>query len=220
MMQAAGAKKGLVIGDAFEGGFYAGNIVEAGAEYYVIVAPKASGESTQQFKTSSTGSPTATQTLNDGLNATAAMVAFRSHPAAAFCSLLTIGGFSDWYLPSRDELELCYRNLKPNVQGNNTANRPKSPYTYPEGDDLSADTIGVNRNSSPTGAAYTLGDPEPTSVTDFVDSGTEAFSSSSYWSSTGYDNEKAWMMNFGNGTQSNGFKDNQYYVRAVRRVPV
>jgi len=210
-----------VIGEAFGGGFYAGNIVEGGVEYYVIVAPKSSGESSsQQFKTSQTASPAATQTLNDGPAATSAMVTAGSHPAAAFCDGLTIGGFSDWYLPARDELELCYRNLKPTTNSNDTSDRPKSSITYPEGDDLSADTMGVNRNSSPTGSAYTTGDPAQTSVTDFVDGGTEAFASANYWSSSEYSDTLAWLQVFNDGFQGNGFKDTSNYVRAVRRLPV
>ena len=43
-----------------------------------------------------------------------------SHPAAQFCEGLTIGGFSDWYMPARNELEICYYNLKPTTQNNNT----------------------------------------------------------------------------------------------------
>jgi hypothetical protein len=34
------------------------------------------------------------------------------HPAAQMCSDYSQGGFSDWYLPSRSELNLMYTNMK------------------------------------------------------------------------------------------------------------
>ena len=40
------------------------------------------------------------------------------HQAANFCHTLNIDGFCDWYLPSRDELEFIYHNLKPTHQPN------------------------------------------------------------------------------------------------------
>jgi hypothetical protein len=221
MQAAAGVKKGPTeIGQAFGGGFYAGKIVEGGTGYYIIVAPKSSGESSsKQFKTSNTAAPSATQTLNNGPAASASMNS-ATYPAAQFCEELSIGGFSDWYLPARDELELCYRNLKPTTTANTTSNRSKSSITYPEGNDLLADTQGVNRNSNPTGAAYTSGTPSQTSVTAFITGGTEAFASDIYWSSSEFSDTAAWFQVFSTGFQNSTNKSISFYVRAVRRVPV
>jgi hypothetical protein len=222
MQAAAGVKKGPTeIGQAFGGGFYAGKIVEGGTEYFIIVAPKSSGESSgKQFKTTNDAAPSATQTLNNGPAASSSMNS-ATYPAAQFCEGLTIGGFSDWYLPARDELELCYRNLKPTTTANNTSDRGKSSITYPEGNDLLADTMGVNRNSNPTGAAYTSGTPSQTSVTAFITGGTEAFASDYYWSSSEFSDTAAWFQYFLNGNQySTLSKTNSRHVRAVRRVPV
>jgi hypothetical protein len=209
-----------VIGEAFGGGFYAGNIVEDGTEYFIIVAPKSSGEDDGlEFKTSNTDAPSATQTLNNGPAASASMDS-ATYPAAEFCEGLTIGGFSDWYLPARDELELCYRNLKPTTTNNNTSDRAKSDITYPEGDDLSADTMGVNRNSNPTGSAYTTGSPAQTSATAFQTGNTEAFEAGDYWSSSEFDSNAAWKQDFFDGNQNDSTKGDSFSARAVRREAV
>ena len=102
------------------------------AKYRVIVAPKSSGEnSSKQYKNALTAAPSATGTLTEGLNATLAMVADGSstvYPAAHFCNDLSIGGYTDWYLPARDELELIYRNLKSHATSNyTTPDRQNSP---------------------------------------------------------------------------------------------
>jgi hypothetical protein len=33
----------------------------------------------------------------------------------------SIGGFTDWYLPARYELDIAYFNLKPSTQANDTS---------------------------------------------------------------------------------------------------
>jgi hypothetical protein len=103
-----------------EGGFFAGQISTAGtgvADYNLVIAPKSSGEnSSKQWKTSNT-STAGTSSVIDGPTNSANMND-ASHPAAQFCEGLTIGTFSDWYMPAQNELEVCYFNLKPTTTSN------------------------------------------------------------------------------------------------------
>lgn len=102
-------------GTPFGGGLYAGQIKEDdGKTYAIIVAPKAQGgeaSGTLVWKTTQT-TTTGTDSLNNGFNNTAAMVAagISLHPAAQFCKGLSINGYTDWYLPAKDELNLIYTN--------------------------------------------------------------------------------------------------------------
>ena len=132
-----------------------------------------------------------------------------THPAALFCEGLTIGGFSDWYMPAKNELEVCYYNLKPTTTVNVTSG---------------AGWGGINANAVPARASqYSSGTPAQTSSADFKSTGAEDFSSSVvYWSSTGFsaDARKGNFQNFDDGVQYGDYKVNSNNVRAVRRVAV
>jgi len=201
------------------------------AKYRVIVAPKATGENSAiAYKNANTAAPAACGTLTEGFKATMAMVAADTstvYPAAHWCKNLTIAGRTDWYLPARDELELCWRNLKPTADANyTTADRPTT--ATPDYKNLgsygdTANTHGLNNNSSPTGAAYTSGSPAQVAAgKNFRTSESEAFAYGSfyYWSSSEFSVTNAWNQNWGSsypGGQGNGSKPNASYVRAVRR---
>lgn len=189
------------IGDAYEGGFFAGQINDGGTIYDLIVAPKSSGEnSSKQWKTSNT-STSGTSSTTDGPSNTTAMNN-ASHPAAQFCAGLSIGGYTDWYMPAKDELEVLYYNLKPTTTSNITSS-------------------GTNTNAVPSrNSNYTSGDPAQTSVTDFQTGNTEAFASAYYWSSTEDSSLRAFPQSFDTGDQGFTNKGNSLYVRAVRRLAV
>ena len=200
------------------------------ARHRVIVAPKASGENPgTQIKNTNSALPTACQTLTEGFAATQAMFTADSstvYPAAHWVRNLNIGGRTDWYIPARDELELCWRNLKPVTNNNHTsANRPVSSLNYANNGSYgdTANTHGLNNNSSPAGAAYTASVPAQTAATAFRTGGAEAyeFGNAYYWSSSEYSaSAGAWTQlwnSSGPGFQSNYGKSNTLRVRAVRR---
>jgi hypothetical protein len=195
-----------VIGQSYGGGYYAGQISTAGngvADYYLIVGPVASAQNASglQWKTSMTSTP-GTNSVIDGPTNTNNMNNV-SHPAAYFCKGLTVGGYTDWYLPARNELEICYYNLKPTTATNNT-------------------NFGVNLNAVPSRSSnYTSGTPAQTTATNFKDTGTEDFIATAYWSSSQHISlpPDAWCEYFVNGDQF-GIKIYAYAVRAVRRVAI
>lgn len=191
-----------VIGQTYGGGYYAGQIgVSSVATHYIVVGPVASAKSTLTWKTSNT-STAGTSSLIDGpANSTAMNNA--SHPAAQFCEGLTIGGYSDWYMPAKNELEVCYYNLKPTTTSNQTSS-------------------GINANAVPARASnYTAGTPAQTTAAAFITStGAEAFTAGPYWASTEYGAVYGWAQDFPNGRQYDGSKSSLNRVRAVRRVAV
>lgn len=200
------------------------------ARYRVIVAPKASGENASiAYKNANTAAPAATGTLTEGRKATLAMVGADTstvYPAAHWCNNLNIGGKTDWYLPARDELELCWRNLKPTIDANYvTASRPASATANYANLGSYGDTSnahGLNNNSAPAGASYGPGVPAQTAAAAFKTGGAEAFAYGAeyYWSSTEYDAASAWRQYWASaapGAQLNNSKSGAYRVRAVRR---
>ena len=199
---------GLTIGAALGGGFFAGQISTAGngiADYNLIVAPVSSGENaSKQWKNANTAVPGADSVI-DGPQNTADMVADGNatvYPAAHFCNDASIGGFTDWYMPAKNELEICYYNLKPTTTANNTSS-------------------GTNTNAVPSrGSNYTAGTPAQTSAAAFKDTGAEDFAAANYWSSTEGSATLAWRQTFFYGYQTSTTKVTSFRVRCVRRLAI
>lgn len=213
------------IGDFVAGGYYAGNIVINDIAYALILAPKSSGESTSNLTIQSARAsawPSGTLTLNNGAAASAALAGVSS-AAAQFCENLSIDGYMDWYLPSRDELEICYRAFKPTTDANYVTNRNYDGTVFSEGYTGSSKN-GVNANSRPAGLAYVVSQPTQTANPLFKEGGSEAFlPTTPYWSSTQYGTFQPDMgvgQTFNTGQQFNTFKDTAYKVRAVRKAPL
>lgn len=192
----------------WQGGYYAGLMNIDGKTYAIVVSPKAQGETYNTLNTNNLSLP---ETINtyDGWANTEWMVADGGgfHPAAIFCRSLTIGGFNDWYLPAMDELELCYRNLKPTTEANFTGN-------------VQGLFSGINAYSIPPGQEYTAIDPSQTASNAFKLGGSESFNTDFHWTSTQhqYFVDIQYVQRFSDGAQAFDVKKKVYYTRAVRRV--
>lgn len=201
-----------VIGQAYGGGYYAGSISTAGngvADYYLVVAPLATGASYLAWKNAATATPGADSTVNGAQN-TADMVADGNstvYPIAWFCKNLTIGGYTDWYFPAKFELEICYFNLKPSTGGN-------------------INTVGANPYAVPARASnYTGGNPATnpaqTTAAAFQDTGAEDYISfANYAGSNETSTTNNYFKFFGNGDDGSDNKTFDFHFRAIRKVPV
>ncbi len=188
------------VGTAIEGGFFVCVINIAGEHYGLVVAPKDGGEHAPATWNKSAKALAGARSYCDGHANTEAMAKAGS-ALAAWARGLELDGFTDWYLPSRDELELCYRHLKPGSEKN---------YQFRSGD---------NPSSVPTGYPYTDTNPPQTSVANFQDDGPDAFADDWYWSSTQVAGaeQSAWCQDFDTGNQTTRHKDYELSARAVRR---
>jgi hypothetical protein len=200
-----------VIGEEFGGGYFAGYIshtADGVPTHALIVAPRETGASGTGYtlttnyvhKVGNTVTSGTTSTF-DGAANTAAMVAagIADHPAAQFCVNLSIGGFADWYLPSRFELDIAYFNLKPSTATNNTS-------------------WGINDYSVPKRTTnYALSYPVQTSLTAF-NTTSQAFVADNHWSSSQLNNTSSWYQFFDSGEHIAAFKLSSFRVRAFRRI--
>ena len=203
-----------VIGEAWGGGYFAGYIshtADGNPTHALIVAPRATGATgagytlttNLQWKTTDTTTAGTTSSF-DGVANTAAMVTagIANHPAANFCKNLSIGGFTDWYLPARYELDIAYFNLKPNTATNNVS--------------WGTNIYAVSQRNSNWVLAY----PVQTYVTAFNTSA-EAFVAELHWSSTEFNATNGWIFDTERGFQTPtayGTKVVSFRVRAFRRI--
>ena len=203
-MKSSTTKNTPLIGTAMDGGFYAGRISIGDQVFAIIVAPKADGEHKDAPWNKSPKHVAGACSYNDGLANTAAMAEAGSK-LAQWALDLRIGGHDDWYLPSQDELEVIYRNLKPTSEENTLYGRS-----------------GLNVSAVPPTYPYTNTVPKQTQAKAFKAGGEHAFDDDWYWSSTqpaAY-SLYAWYQNFGGGYQDFNGKSSQLRARAVRRLAI
>lgn len=192
-------------GTPMDGGYYVGRYQINGEEYAMIVAPKATGEHGDVRWNKNYGSIEGALSYSDGQGNTLAMAEAGSE-LAEWALALDIDGFTDWYLPSLDELELCYRAFKPTDEENSQWARS-----------------GINLSAVPPTWPYTADIPAQTSTEAFRSEGPEAFEAEPYWSSTqlAADSTNAWCQYVNDGHQNYWNKNSyQFRARAVRKIKI
>ena len=193
-----------IIGTRMGGGFYAGRVQIDDQVFALILAPKADGERADIAWIDNYQDVPGAKSYNDGMANTTAMAAAGSE-LATWANSLRIDGHDDWYLPSQDELEIMYRNLKPTTETNSCYARS-----------------GINLSAVPPTRPYTPGSPVQTQAEAFQIGGEQAFEEDWYWSSTQHasTSDDAWGQYFYYGSQYDGGKSYEGRARAVRRLPI
>jgi hypothetical protein len=207
------------IGSAFQGGYYAGAIsvnADNNATHYLVVSPRSGGQdSTNKKYRSISGTVSGAISRIEGPSNTSALIASAyTSPAADFVRGLSIGGYTDWYIPALYELTIFYYSLKPTTGANDTSGGA-NPYAVPA-----------------RGSNYTSGNPARTSNTDFQSNGsgtggTQAMQMQSnfnawFWTSTEFtsNTNRNWRVFPGGGSEDQTDKTTQQVIRAFRKVPV
>lgn len=195
---------GRPIGESYGGGFYAGRIKIGANTYELIVSPKDGGENNLSY--SSWGFDiTTNDPINDGWQIRTNQIEdwLPNYMAQEVFTRYTIGGFNDWYMPSKEEMEIIYRAFKPTTANNVT-------------------TSGVNGSSIPATSNYTATNPAQTSVALFKAGGSEAFDADTYYSASRSDvgGATARTKSFLDGSDSYDDSTNGHRVRAIRRILV
>lgn len=202
---------GVDAGVPFGGGYYVGcNVIIDGIEYALVIAPKAQGgESAEALALSRDPFNSTAFSENDGKDNTQKLGNSPVRPASYFAMNLRIGGHSDWYVPSINEMEAAYQYLKPG----NEANAAWSVF-----DELNT--------YNPKIPARTQSNPVKTTVAKFQTGGEEALTaniSGSYTTSSSLASypDRAHRIIFTTGADlvvGNDFPSGR--VRAFRRVRV
>ena len=194
-----------ILGTAMGGGYYAGRIrLDDGTVYTLILAPKADGEHKPTKWIGGNTKVSGALSYNDGLANTQAMAEAGSE-LARWALDLRIDGRDGWYLPSQDELEVIYRNLKPTTEEN---------WCYARS--------GINLSAVEPTRPYTPASPPQTPAEAFQDGGEQAFEEAIYWTSTRHiaATDSAWAQYFDYGNQYDYSTGYQFRARAVRRLAI
>ena len=212
-----------VLGEPFGGGYFAGYIshtADGNPTHALIVAPRADGATGTGYNSATmmawalnqnagNGTNYSTTSIGTVVNGTfdgaANMEAFESigianFPGAEFCKNLSISGYTDWYLPSRFEIDIAYFNLKPTTNANTTSASTQNSYSVP-----------IRTRS------YTVSYPAQTYIASFNTS-SEAFIAVTHLVSTEGAATAGRILNMLDGTGVNSPKTVTHRVRAFRKI--
>lgn len=192
------------IGAAFQGGFYGGLISQAAngiASHALIIAPKATGESSRACKTTNTATAGTGSSFDGFANSEAARDA--AHPANQWARALSIGGYDDWYIPALYELEILYRRFKPDNSEGSTPGFGANAYAVPA-----------------TTANYSGVIPAQTAVALFATGAAQAFFSGGIGTSTQDSATTHQVQDWYYGNWDPLSKTTAQTVRAIRKIAV
>lgn len=193
------------IGQIVSGCMFVGVNWVKNCAYAILVSPT-NTETRLQFKLNHTRSSKSQSVVDGYFNTHRQNNSL--HPAAQYCASLVVNGSGNFYLPAKNELELCYRFLKPTSRANFTYsnNTHRGNLSTP---------CGSNNSSIPVGAPYTEQTPEQTQLIDLKFKFTTNWYLTSTESSAG--TALSLMQYFSNGVQHRNYKTAVYRVRAIRR---
>jgi hypothetical protein len=210
-----GVPQESILGIPFGGGYFAGYIshtADGNPTHALIVAPATNGATGTGYTPTTnlawkvnTTDTAGTTSIFDGVANTAAMVTagIADHPAAEFCVGLSIGGFTDWYLPAPAEMAIAYFNLKPTTAANATNSNLSNVYSVPA-------------RSNPMSTGY----PAQTQNPLFQGGGVQAFVDAVHWSSQQGSSGRSFICNYSDGSinQTGQTRTLANRVRAFRRI--
>jgi len=222
---ATNAEQIFTPGDAYGGGFYVGKMSINGngiATHHLIVSDISTRRSNLSWDSRTTGNSGYETNINSPINGpqnTTSLAGQGSYyEAAIYCENLSSGGYTDWYLPSPQELQMCYYYLKPSTDAN---------HNY--GDSYG----GANPYAvapQPINIGYGTAGPSQTTATAFRNGNAQSFGTAGYYTSAESASStqilrkiQVQVVYFDNGSIQDSNKSANwaaFYTRAVRRIPI
>jgi len=148
--------------------------------------------------------------FDDGHNSSDGLMSWNN--AIAWAESLTIGGFTDWRLPTTLIPDTSSGCANPNVPQASACSGSEIGHLYYN--ELDGDFFPFN---APANGIQDSGDPD---LSLFSNIQSTAGQGGIYWTSTDFNPARAWVFNLNNGIQSGQLKSFHHYAWAVRQGDV